>query len=664
MPFEIETPFQPQGDQPEAITKLSEGILEGKRAQVLLGVTGSGKTYTMANVVQKVQKPTLVIAHNKTLAAQLYQEFKEFFPHNAIEYFVSYYDYYQPEAYIARTDTFIEKDMAINDRIDKMRLSATRSLLERDDVLIVASVSCIYGLGTPEYYRGMNLELEVGKTVRRDDMLLHLVEMQYKRNDYDFARSNFRVRGDIVEIFPAYEEDQAIRVELFDEEIERLTIFDPLTGKTLERVEKATIYPSSHHVTPQEVREKACLTIKKELEERIKQFGDDERLIERERIQQRTMYDLEMIREIGHCKGIENYSRHFSQRNPGDPPPCLIDYFPDDYLLIIDESHQTLPQLRAMYNGDRARKQSLVEFGFRLPSAFDNRPLRFEESYARFNQVVYVSATPAPFEYEDTDGAVVKQIIRPTGLLDPIIEVRSSSTQVDDSLEEIRKHTAKGGRVLVTTLTKRLAEELSGYLEDLGVKSKYLHSDIDTLERSQIIQDLRMGHFDVLVGINLLREGLDIPEVSLVAILDADKEGFLRSETSLTQTCGRAARNVEGRVIMYADKMTDSIKKTIEVTNNRRAIQQAYNEEHGITPKTVVRPIKALLSDEISVAKLDKKLIEGAKKLTQQQIDNQIKLWKKDMLKLAKDLNFEEAALIRDQIRAYESLELYGGSTP
>lgn len=659
MQFKLSTRFTPCGDQPQAIERLSQGIVEGKRSQVLLGVTGSGKTFTVANVVERVQKPTLVIAHNKTLAAQLYQEFKEFFPNNAIEYFVSYYDYYQPEAYIARTDTYIEKDMAINDRIDKMRLSATRSLLERRDVLIVASVSCIYGLGTPEYYRGMNLELSIGQKVRRDDMLLHLVEMQYERSDYDFYRATFRVRGDILEIYPAYEEDLAIRVEMFDDEIERITHIDPLTGRTIRRVEKETLYPSSHHVTPQEVREKARHSIRQELEERAAYFEREHKLLERERILQRTNYDLEMIKEVGHCKGIENYSRHFSQRDPGDPPPCLIDYFPKDYLLVIDESHQTIPQIHAMRNGDRARKEALVDFGFRLPSAYDNRPLSFEEFYMRFPQVLYVSATPGAFEKDEALGDIVPQLIRPTGLLDPIVEVRPASTQVDDCLEEIRQHTQKGGRVLVTTLTKRLAEELSTYLGELGVKAKYLHSDIDTLERTEIIQNLRLGTFDVLVGINLLREGLDIPEVSLVAILDADKEGFLRSETSLMQTCGRAARNSEGRVIMYADKMTASIRKTLDETERRRALQDAYNKEHNITPTTVVRPIRALVEELAHEPSKRVELPIDLHGMKEHDIEKQIKAWKKEMVKMAKELQFEEAARLRDQIRTLENSELY-----
>jgi excinuclease ABC subunit B len=644
---------------------LVEGINAQKHSQVLLGVTGSGKTFTMANVVARVQKPTLVIAHNKTLAAQLYQEFKAFFPNNAVEYFVSYYDYYQPEAYLPRTDTYIEKDMSINDRIDKMRLSATRSLLERDDVLIVASVSCIYGLGMPEYYAKMKFTLGVGEEVRRDDLLVHLVEMQYKRNDMDFHRATFRVRGDVIEVFPAYEEDLAIRIELFGDEVERLSEIDPLTGRVLKRLDTVSIYPSSHHVTPEEVREQAIETIKAELGQRMEFFEKEEQLVNRERIQQRTMYDLEMIREMGFCKGIENYSRHFSQRAEGMPPPCLIDYFPEDFLLIVDESHQTVPQLRAMFNGDRARKQSLVDFGFRLPSAYDNRPLKFDETYAHIKQVVYVSATPGPWEQEEADGDVVKQIIRPTGLLDPQIEIRPATGQVDDCLEEIRTHTLKGGRVLVTTLTKRLAEDLTSYLQDLDVKAKYLHSDIDTIERMQIIRDLRKGEFDVLVGINLLREGLDIPEVSLVAILDADKEGFLRSETSLIQTCGRAARNAEGRVIMYADRETDSIRKTLAVTSQRREVQEAYNAEHGITPRSVKRDIApelAELEGEVSYADTEATASKAAEEeheyLTKEEVRAKIAQYQQEMQEAAKDLRFEDAAKCRDLLHKYEEIEV------
>lgn len=654
MPFELVTSYQPKGDQPQAIEKLAKGIVEGKKAQVLLGITGSGKTFTMANVITKVQRPTLILAHNKTLAAQLYQEFKSFFPHNAVEYFVSYYDYYQPEAYIPRTDTYIEKDMAINDKIDRMRLSATRSLLERSDVIIVASVSCIYGLGSPEYYKGMNLVLTKGEEVRRDDVLLHLVEMQYSRNDMDFARATFRVRGDVLEIFPAYEEERALRIEFFGDEIERISEIDPLTGKVRTRLESATIYPSSHHVTPEEVRESAIESIRNELKERSDFFEKNNQLVEQQRINQRTRYDMEMIKEVGFCKGIENYSRHFSRRQPGEPPPCLIDYFPSDYLLIIDESHQTLPQIRAMYNGDKARKASLVDFGFRLPSAYDNRPLKFEEVYTKINQVMYVSATPSAFEINEATGDVVQQIIRPTGLLDPIITIRPAEGQVDDVIHEIRQEVAAGGRVLVTTLTKRLSEELTKYLQEINVKAKYLHSDIDTIERVQIIADLRSGFFDVLVGINLLREGLDIPEVSLVAILDADKEGFLRSEVSLIQTCGRAARNEKGRVIMYADKRTASIEKTVTITQERRALQEAYNKEHGITPRSTKRDITPIVEEEIPL-----KVAESTHHyLSSQELDAKIKTLETAMKKAAKELKFEEAAALRDELRHYQQMAL------
>jgi len=662
--FELATTFTPKGDQPQAIEKLAQGLKDGKKAQVLLGITGSGKTFTMANVIQKLQRPSLIIAHNKTLAAQLHQEFQSFFPSNAVEYFVSYYDYYQPEAYIARTDTYIEKDFAINDKIDKMRLSATRSLLERRDVIIVASVSCIYGLGTPEYYRGMVLQLKEGQKVRRDDVLLHLVDMQYTRNDLDFTRTNFRVRGDVLDIFPAYEEDIAFRVEFFGDDVERLSEFDPLTGKIRRRLDQISIYPSSHYVTPEDVRLQAIDTIKKELAEQIKFFESQNKLVEMQRIQQRTMYDVEMIREVGFCKGIENYSRHFSRRVPGEPPPCLVDYFPKDFLIFIDESHQTLPQLRAMQHGDRSRKQALVDFGFRLPSAYDNRPLKFEEFLGLVSQVIFVSATPAEFELRECSGEIVEQIIRPTGLLDPTIEVRPASTQVDDCLAEIHTETKKGARVLVTTLTKRLAEELTGYLVDLGIKARYLHSEIETLERLKIIHELRSGVFDVLVGINLLREGLDIPEVSLVAILDADKEGFLRSETSLIQTCGRAARNENGRVVMYADKLTDSIKKAISVTQRRRKVQEEYNKAHGIIPKTVKRELALLqileegLADQEVPIESKKKVALEREELSIDEVRKKIVDWEKAMRKAAKDLRFEDAAHSRDMMRKYQQMEL------
>lgn len=658
--FELKTEFQPCGDQPHAIDQLVKGLKAKKKAQVLLGVTGSGKTFTMANVIAKVQKPTLIIAHNKTLAAQLYQEFKSFFPDNAVEYFVSYYDYYQPEAYIPRTDTYIEKDLAINDQIDRMRLSATRSLLEREDVVIISSVSCIYGLGLPEYYSQMLLSLTLNQKCRRDDILLHLVEMHYKRNDYDLIRSTFRARGDNLEIMPAYEENLAYRIEFFGDEIERLSEIDPLTGKVRKRLDKITIYPGSHHVTPEGVRLNAIETIRQELKERIAYFEKENLLVEMQRIQQRTTYDLEMLKEIGFCKGIENYSRHFSQRLPGQPPPCLLDYFPQDYLLFIDESHQTLPQLHAMYNGDRARKESLVQFGFRLPSAFDNRPLKFEETHARMNQAIFVSATPGKWEVEQACGDVIQQIIRPTGLLDPTIEIKPASTQVDDCLEQIRQETELGRRVLVTTLTKKLSEDLTKYLTEIGIKAKYLHSDIDTLERVQIINDLRKGLFDVLVGINLLREGLDIPEVSLVAILDADKEGFLRSETSLIQTCGRAARNVKGRVIMYADKMTDSIRNTISITQERRAFQEAYNQEHNITPRSVRRELIQNLAETFGevIETLQEEEKSPPQHLNADDIDEKIKEYEIEMRRAAKELRFEDAAHFRDLMQHYQKLQI------
>ncbi len=657
--FQLKTEFTPCGDQPKAIESLVSGLQSGKRSQVLLGVTGSGKTFTMANIIQRVQRPSLIIAHNKTLAAQLYQEFKTFFPGNAVEYFVSYYDYYQPEAYIARTDTYIEKDLAINDQIDRMRLSATRSLIERQDVIIISSVSCIYGLGLPEYYSQMLLTMKVGEKKRRDDALLHLVEMHYKRNDFDLMRSTFRARGDVLEVMPAYEENFAYRIEFFGDEIERISEIDPLTGKVRQRLEQITIYPGSHHVTPESVRHTAIDTIKAELKDRVAFYETEKRYVEMQRIHQRTTYDVEMMREIGFCKGIENYSRHFSRRSAGDPPPCLLDYFPPDFLLFVDESHQTLPQMHAMFNGDRARKESLVDFGFRLPSAFDNRPLKFEEIYRRMHQVIYVSATPGTWEVQEAHGDVVQQIIRPTGLLDPQIEIKPAESQVDDCLEQIRQETEKGGRVLVTTLTKKLSEDLSKYLTDIGVKAKYLHSDIDTLERVQIINDLRRGLFDVLVGINLLREGLDIPEVSLICILDADKEGFLRSETALIQTCGRAARNLNGRVIMYADRITQSIQKTLDTTKQRRELQEAYNKEHGITPRSVRREqIQDLAQTFGEVAETLQEVEASPSHLSADEVEEKIKEYEIEMRRAAKELRFEDAAHFRDLLKTYQQLRI------
>jgi excinuclease ABC subunit B len=660
--FKLVSDFTPQGDQPQAINQLTQGIEAGKKAQVLLGITGSGKTFTMASVIANLGRPALVLVHNKTLAAQLYQEFKQFFPDNAVEYFVSYYDYYQPEAYIARTDTYIEKDLAINDQIERMRLSATRSLIERRDVLIISSVSCIYGLGVPEHYSRMQLTLNKGDTVRRDDTLLHLVKMHYKRSDYDLARACFRSRGDVLEIMPAYEESIAYRIEFFGDEIDRISEIDPLTGRVSQRLDRVTIYPGSHHVTPEEVRDQALGTIKAELKERIAYYEKEQRLLERQRIKERTSYDLEMIREIGYCKGVENYSRHFNGGEPGQPPPCLLDYFPDDFLLFVDESHQSLPQVHAMHNGDRARKVPLIDFGFRLPSAFDNRPLKFEEFYKRLGQVIYVSATPGAWELNEAEGDIAQQIIRPTGLIDPAITIKPAADQVDDCLEELRIETGKGGRVLVTVLTKKLAEDLTKYLTEIGVRAKYLHSDIDTLERVQIINDLRKGLFDVLVGINLLREGLDLPEVTLVAILDADKEGFLRSETALIQTCGRAARNVHGRVIMYADKMTKSIDKTIATTEERRRVQMAYNKKHGITPKSTKRErMEELLETFGDTLPLEAAEGKEPSHLTSEAINQKIQECTSEMKRAAKELRFEEAAQLRDELRHFQDLALLQG---
>src|SRR5499427_8201742 len=589
--FELVTDYRPQGDQPRAIAELVEGVLRGDTHQTLLGVTGSGKTFSMANVVAQVQRPTLVIAHNKTLAAQLYGEFKELFPRNAVEYFISYYDYYQPEAYIPSSDTYIEKDSFINDEIERMRHSATHSLRTRDDVLIVASVSCIYGLGTARSYMALAATAQKGVELGRDVLMRRLVEIQYERNDLDFHRGTFRVRGDVVEIFPAYEEERALRIEWWGDEIDSISEIDPLRGRVLGKMEDVHIFPGSHYVTPASQLVRAIEGIKIELKERLHELKSEMKLVEAQRLEQRTMFDLEMLDQMGHCKGIENYSRHLSGRNPGEAPPTLIDYFPKDFLMVVDESHQTVPQIQAMYRGDRSRKETLVEYGFRMPSALDNRPLKFDEWESRINQSVFVSATPGDWEVERTRGVVVEQLIRPTGLLDPEIEVRPVKNQVDDLLEEIRERVKVSERVLVTTLTKRMAEDLTEYYAELNVKVRYLHSDVETLDRIEIIRDLRRGEFDVLVGINLLREGLDLPEVSLVAILDADKEGFLRAERSLIQTCGRAARNVKGKVIMYADTITESMHKAIDETNRRRTIQAEFNKKHGITPKTVQRAI-------------------------------------------------------------------------
>jgi excinuclease ABC subunit B len=660
--FKLVSEFRPTGDQPQAIEKLSRGLLEGTKYQVLLGVTGSGKTFTMANVIEKVQKPTLVISHNKTLAAQLYGEFKDLFPENAVEFFVSYYDYYQPEAYIPSTDTYIEKDTSINDEIDKMRHSATRSLLDRNDVIIVASVSCIYGLGSPEAYHGLLLFLERGATVPREKILNKLVEIQYDRNDIDFHRGTFRVRGDIVEVFPAYEEDRAIRIELFGDEVEAISEIDPLRGRVTERLDKIAIYPGSHYVTTQERMQSAIENIHIELAERLEELRSQDKLLEVQRLEQRTRFDLEMLQELGYCPGIENYSRHLTGRRPGQPPPNLLDYFPRDFLLMIDESHVTVPQLVGMYRGDRSRKETLVEYGFRLPSALDNRPLNFPEFEDRIHQVVYVSATPGEYELEQARGEVVEQIIRPTGLIDPDITVKGARNQVDDLLEEVRKRVEKGHRVLVTTLTKRMAEDLTEYYADLGLRVKYLHSEIDTLERVEIIRDLRLGKFDVLIGVNLLREGLDIPEVSLVAILDADKEGFLRSTRSLIQTCGRAARNVSGRVIMYGDQITQSMGTAVEETRRRRKIQEEFNRAHNITPTTIRTSIKNILSsiyeaDYYTIPLLAETRTEY---IPHKEIPKVVKKLKREMREAAQELDFERAALLRDQIREIQEAELRG----
>ena len=649
--FKLVSEYKPTGDQPEAIEYLSKGIKEGKKFQTLLGVTGSGKTFTMANIIEKVQKPTLVLAHNKTLAGQLYSEFKELFPNNNVEYFVSYYDYYQPEAYIASSDTYIEKDASINDEIDKLRHSATAALFETRDVIVVASVSCIYGLGDPIDYENMIVSLRPGMTKTRDEILRKLIKMQYTRNELDFKRGTFRAKGDIIEIYPSDQSESAIRVEMWGDEIEKISEINPLTGKATGVRQHVMIFPNSHYVTTADKMERAITTIEQEMEEQVAYFKSQNKLIEAQRIEERTNFDIEMMKETGFCQGIENYSRHISVREPGSAPFTLFDYFPDDFLLLIDESHATIPQVRAMYNGDRARKESLVKYGFRLPSAFDNRPLKFEEFQKRINQCVFVSATPAEYEKEHAGKNVVEQIIRPTGLLDPKIEVKPIENQIDDLIEQIRIRTEKNERVLVTTLTKKMAEDLSSYLAEIGIKVRYMHSDIKALERMEIIRDLRKGEFDVLVGINLLREGLDIPEVSLVAILDADKEGFLRSERSLVQTIGRAARNTEGTVIMYADELTESMEKAISETNRRRKIQSEYNKKHGITPQTIKKgirdSIKATLVEEIQdeyKIEQDETLEDIITKLTD------------EMLKCAAEMEFEKAAELRDKIKELEQM--------
>ncbi|MFA5911531.1 MAG: excinuclease ABC subunit UvrB [Vicinamibacterales bacterium] len=657
--FTLASDFELAGDQVHAVPELVDGLNRGDKHQVLLGVTGSGKTYTMAQVIARVNRPTLVMAHNKTLAAQLFQEFRRFFPGNAVEYFVSYYDYYQPEAYMPSSDTYIEKESTINEEIDRMRLSATRSLFERRDVIIVASVSCIYGLGSPDAYYGLVMPLEKGQRIDRDQILRKLVEIQYERNDHDFGRGTFRVRGDIIEVYPSYEEF-ALRIGLFGDEIDELTSFDPLTGKALRRHDRTTVFPKSHFVTGRDRLREAVVTIKAELEERRGDLEREGKVLEAQRLHQRTMFDLEMIREIGYCHGIENYSRHLTQRTAGQPPPTLLDYLPADSLVVVDESHQTVPQIRGMYHGDRSRKEVLVEYGFRLPSALDNRPLNFAEWEARVGQLVYVSATPGPYELQKSGGVFVEQVIRPTGLMDPPVEVRPVKGQVDDLLKEIRDRAANRERVLVTTLTKRMAEDLTTYYQELGVKVRYLHSDIDTLERVEILRDLRRGVFDVLVGINLLREGLDLPEVSLVAILDADKEGFLRSAGALIQTSGRAARNVHGRVIMYADRHTDSMRAAISETERRRTRQAAYNAEHGITPTSIVKAIDDVLS---SVYDRDYSSIidprEGRQVFrTQAELDAHIATLEEQMKGAAANLDFEKAASWRDQIRALRAREL------
>ena len=650
--FKLHSEYKPTGDQPQAIEYLSNGIKEGKKFQTLLGVTGSGKTFTMANIIQQVQKPTLVLAHNKTLAGQLYSEFKEFFPENNVEYFVSYYDYYQPEAYIASSDTYIEKDASINDEIDKLRHSATAALFETRDVIIVASVSCIYGLGDPIDYEHMIVSLRPGMQKERNDIMKRLITMQYSRNELDFKRGTFRAKGDILEIYPSDESESAIRVEFWGDEIEKISEINPLTGKVIATRNHVMIFPNSHYVTTADKMERAIGTIEEELQERITYFKDNGKLIEAQRIEERTNFDIEMMKETGFCQGIENYSRHISGREPGSAPFTLFDYFPKDFLLLIDESHATIPQVRAMYNGDRARKESLVKYGFRLPSAFDNRPLKFNEFEQRINQVIFVSATPAEYELEHSKGNVVEQIIRPTGLLDPKIEVKPVENQIDDLIEEIRERVQKNERVLVTTLTKKMAEDLTAYLAGLDIKVRYMHSDIKALERMEIIRSLRLGEFDVLVGINLLREGLDIPEVSLVAILDADKEGFLRSERSLIQTIGRAARNTDGKVIMYADELTESMEKAISETNRRRKIQEQYNKEHGITPKTIQKSVRDSIKASIIEEAETKYNISK-----DESIEDIINKLTDEMLKYASNMEFEKAAELRDKIKELENMD-------
>ncbi|MGH1804625.1 excinuclease ABC subunit UvrB [Enterococcus gallinarum] len=654
--FELISKYQPAGDQPEAIHQLVDGVVGGKKAQILLGATGTGKTYTVSNLIKEVNKPTLIIAHNKTLAGQLYGEFKEFFPNNAVEYFVSYYDYYQPEAYVPSSDTYIEKDSSINDEIDKLRHSATSSLLERNDVIVVASVSCIFGLGSPIEYAKQVVSLRVGMEKPRDQLLKEMIDIQFERNDIDFQRGRFRVRGDVVEIFPASRDERALRIEFFGDEIDRIREVDALTGEILGETEHVSIFPATHFVTNEDHMEHAIASIQKELEDRLAVLRSENKLLEAQRLEQRTNYDIEMLREMGYTSGIENYSRHMDGRKEGEPPYTLLDFFPDDFLIVIDESHVTMPQIRGMYNGDRARKQMLVDYGFRLPSALDNRPLRLKEFEEHVNQIVYVSATPGPYEHEQTD-TVIQQIIRPTGLLDPVVEVRPIMGQIDDLVGEINERVEKDQRVFVTTLTKKMAEDLTDYFKELGIKVKYLHSDVKTLERTEIIRDLRLGEFDVLVGINLLREGIDVPEVSLVAILDADKEGFLRSERSLVQTIGRAARNSDGKVIMYADKMTDSMQRAIDETSRRRSIQEAYNKEHGIEPKTIIKEIRDLIAITKVAEESGDYTTTSYEDMTREEKATLLLKLEKEMKDAAKALDFETAATLRDTILELKAAE-------